>query len=133
MANTCSRESLSDDDAKSLLQTLLGWLVQFVQSHEGPLVMRKLCSTLVVYFLQFSASWTRCVKHLLYCLCMGRVVPYDALKEAPETSNLVQNITDKKATIVLWFASNLVEEVGKTDSNSMKQLSLPHIPMMAIV
>jgi hypothetical protein len=42
----------------------------------------------------------------------------------PETSQLIENITDEKATIVLWFASNLVEEVGKTDSSSMKQLSL---------
>jgi hypothetical protein len=91
--------------------------------------MRKLCSTLVAYFLQLSASWTRCVKHLMYCLCLGRVVPYDSLEEAPETSHLIQNINDEKATIVLWFASNLVEEVGKTDSNSMKQLSLRRIPL----
>lgn len=88
--------------------------------------MRKLCSTLVVYFLQFSGSWTKCIKHLTYCLCMGRVTPYDAIDEAPEEQQLVQNLTDKKATVVFWFASNLVEEVGKTDSTSMKQLSPPN-------
>lgn len=123
------RAALSEDDAKSLLETLLDWVVQLGNSHEGPLVMRKLCSTLVAYFLQFSASWTGSVKHLMYCLCLGRAVPYDGLEAAPETSQLIQNITDEKATIILWFASNLVEEVGKTDSNSMKQLSLAHIPL----
>jgi hypothetical protein len=86
--------------------------------------MRKLCSTLVVYFLQFSESWSRSVKHLLCCLSAGHVTPYCTIEEMPETSQLIESITDEKATIVLWFASNLVEEVGKTDSSSMKQLSL---------
>ena len=90
--------------------------------------MRKLCSTLVVYFLQFSDSWTRCVKHLMCCLSDGHATFYSAVEEAAETSQLIENISDEKATIILWFASSLVEEVGKTDSSSMKQLSLSHTP-----
>lgn len=90
--------------------------------------MRKLCSTLVVYFLQFSGSWTRCVKHLICCLSDGNATFYSAVEEAAETSQLIENISDEKATIILWFASSLVEEVGKTDSSSMKQLSLSHTP-----
>lgn len=116
-----SRGSLSEDDAKDLLQTLIGWLIRSVENREGPLVTRKLCSTLVVYFLQFSASWAKCVKHLMYCICIGQVAPYDALDESPDTHQLIQNITSEKATVILWFATNLVEEVGKTDSSSMKQ------------
>jgi hypothetical protein len=107
----------------------MGWLIRFVERHEGPLVLRKLCSTLVVYFLQFSASWTRCVKHVIYCLCLGQVLPYGTLEESPETTLLIENITSEKATVVLWFASSLVEEVGKTDSSSMKQLSLIRTPI----
>jgi hypothetical protein len=34
---------------------------------------------------------------------------------------LSQNLTDDKSLAVLWFAATLVEEVGKTDRNSMKQ------------
>lgn len=66
----------------------------------------------------------------MYCLCIGQAVPYEALEESPETALLVQNIPAEKATVVLWFASNLVEEVGKTDSNSMKQLSLADISVI---
>jgi hypothetical protein len=84
--------------------------------------MRKLCSTLVSYFLQFSMSWTRCVKHLMYCLCIKRAVPYnDALPESPDTAVLVAELSNEKAIAILWFASSLVEEVGKTDSSLMKQ------------
>lgn len=65
----------------------------------------------------------------MYCLCVGRVIPSETLENAPEVSQLVQNITDERATIVFWFASNLVEEVGKTDSTSMKQSGLRNIPV----
>lgn len=83
--------------------------------------MRKLCSTLVAYFLQFSESWTKCVKHLMYCLCINQPVSYSILQEAPETTVLVREISNERAIALFWFATSLVEEVGKTDSNSMKQ------------
>ncbi|TVY38169.1 Importin beta-like protein [Lachnellula subtilissima] len=115
-------QSLGDEDVQALLQTLVGWLVRCVENAEGPLVMRKLCSTLVSYFLQFSISWTRCVKHLMYCLCMKRAVPYDeALPESPDTAVLAAELSNETAIAILWFASSLVEEVGKTDSSLMKQ------------
>lgn len=34
---------------------------------------------------------------------------------------LAQNLPDDKSLAILWFSATLVEEVGKTDSNSMKQ------------
>jgi hypothetical protein len=114
-------KSLGDDDALALLQSLISFLIQSLAKGEGHLVVRKLCSTLVAYFLQFSMSWTRCIKHLMYCLCINEVVPLSALDEAPETTVLVQNISNEKAVALLWFATSLVEEVGKSDSNSMKQ------------
>ena len=84
-------------------------------------MVRKICSTLVAYFLQFSASWTRCIKHLLYCLSSGQIVPYEALDDAPATAVMIQSLSNEKAIAIIWFATTLVEEVGKTDSNSMKQ------------
>lgn len=90
--------------------------------------MRKLCSTLVAYFLPFSSSWTRCVRHLLYCLCKSQAMPYQSLSEAPDTPILIESLANDKAIIMFWFAATLVDEVGKTDSSSMKQLSefYPH-------
>jgi hypothetical protein len=54
-------------------------------------------------------------------------VPYSALENAPETSILIQNLPNAKTVAVFWFAATLVEEVGRTDSQSMKQLSLSYI------
>ena len=122
-ANELTRKSLGDDDARMVLQSLIGWLIQCLRNREGSLVLRKLCSSLAAYFLQFSISWTRCIKHLLFCLSIDQAAPYQALEGAPETSTLIQNISSEKAVVAFWFAASLVEEVGKTDSNSMKQLS----------
>ena len=115
---------MNDEDAQALLQTLISWLIQCMATSEGPLVLRKLCSTLVAYFMQFSMSWSRCIKHIMYCICTNQAHPYSSLEEAPDTTILVQNISEDQAVAIFWFAATLVEEVGKTDSNSMKQLSL---------
>lgn len=61
------------------------------------------------------------MKHLMYCLCMETAAPYDALSEAPESAALATELSNEKSIAILWFASSLVEEVGKTDSSLMKQ------------
>ncbi|RAL67764.1 hypothetical protein DID88_008494 [Monilinia fructigena] len=114
-------QSLKDEDAQVVLQRIIGWLVKCLNSGCGPLVVRKLCTTLVTYFLHFSGSWARCIAHLTYCLCLGEAVPYHKLEDAPAMTVLAQNLPDDKNLAILWFSATLVEEVGKTDSNSMKQ------------
>lgn len=126
------RKSLSDDDAQVLLQNLIGWLIRCLGNGEGALVVRKLCSTLVSYFLQFSMSWTRCIRHLLYCFCKNQAVPYQSLAEAPDTPILIENLSHDKAIVIFWFAATLVDEVGKTDSSSMKQLSEFRAPSLSL-
>lgn len=102
--------------------------MKFLSNGEGALVVRKLCSTLVAYFLQFSTQWTKCVKHLTYCLYRDQAMPYsEVMEEVPETAVMLQNMPSQKTVAILWFSGGLVEEVGKMDSNSMKQLSLPSI------
>jgi hypothetical protein len=118
------RKSLSEEDAQALLQNLIRWLLRCLESGEGNVVTRKMCSALVAYFLQFSDSWSRCVKHIMYCLCIGQAAPYDSLDGAPETAILLQNISSEKAVLLCWFAATLVEEVGKMDSTSMKQYDM---------
>jgi hypothetical protein len=110
---------LSEEDAKGLLGTLIGWLLRY--DSEQDYVKRKICSTLVAYFMQFPTSWNRCIKHLMCCMVANEVLPHDALESTPESTILVQNMTSAQAIPLFWFASNLVEEVAKTDSNSMKQ------------
>ena len=115
------RASLSSEDTEMLLQSLIGWLIQCLDGSVGPLVVKKLCSTLVTYFMHFSSSWTRCIGHLSYCICIGRAVPYQEACDAAEMITLIGSIPNSKALAMLWFTASLAEEVGKTDSNSMKQ------------
>lgn len=120
------RKSLSQEDAESLLETLISWLVRCVENSEGALVIRKLCSALVAYFLQFSTSWIDCVKHLVCCVYSGKLIPYASVHDQQDITSMVKGLSDLKAIAILWFAAALVEEVGKTDSSSMKQLSKPN-------
>ncbi|TAQ84155.1 hypothetical protein B7494_g7529 [Chlorociboria aeruginascens] len=117
--NTDSK-SLSEEDAQEVLQNLISWTIKFVANGEGPLVVRKLCSTLVTYFLQLSDSWKMCVKHLTYCLSVHQVVPPEGLEDNLDMINLIENLSVGARTIILWFATSLAEEVGKTDSTSLK-------------
>ncbi len=66
----------------------------------------------------------------MLCLFAEEALPYSALDDAQETAALVEDISKSqangsvpKSVALFWFAASLVEEVGKTDSNSMKQLS----------
>lgn len=118
----CYRKSLSEEDADDLLQTLINFLIKALNNNEGALVVRKLCSTLVAYFLQFSGRWTRCLNHLTYCLSKDQAVQYaEVIDTVPGTENLVESLSPQKVVALFWFSGGLVEEVGKMDSNSMKQ------------
>jgi hypothetical protein len=114
-------ESLSAVDAEILLNCLIGWLVRCLDEHASPLVIRKLCSALVVYFLHFSSSWTRCVQHIIYSLCTSESIPARAHEQAPSISVLVRKLPAGKALAALWFSTTLADEVGKTDANHIKQ------------
>jgi hypothetical protein len=118
---TWSSESLNPDDAVALLNRILNWLVLLSSRGAGPLVIRKICSTLVIYFLRFSSSWTKCVKHVIYSLSTCEIVPLLALDQAPETSVLLQRLGRDSTMVALWFSTILAEEVGKTDGNNIKQ------------
>ncbi|EPE34071.1 ARM repeat-containing protein [Glarea lozoyensis ATCC 20868] len=125
-------KSLGEEDVQALLTTLINWLIRCLEISEGQLVLRKLCSTLVVFFFQFSSSWQNCIKHLIYCVSVGSALPYESSQDAPDVQSMIQQLPDRKAVAIFWFASTLVEEVGKTDSNSMKQhkfhqLMLPNV------
>ncbi|RKF56630.1 Importin beta-like protein kap111 [Erysiphe neolycopersici] len=113
-------KSLSENDAQLVLITIIDFLIKWIDSGEGPLVGRKLCSALVTYFLQFPSSWSNCLRHLFYCFSSNKALPYSAFENTLEPGILIQALSDKKAKVIFWFASNLVEDLSKTDSSSMK-------------
>jgi hypothetical protein len=52
---------------------------------------------------------------------MKVALPYDSITEGLDVQVIVQDTPDTQATAIFWFASTLVDEVSKTDANSMKQ------------
>ncbi|KAK3357711.1 armadillo-type protein [Lasiosphaeria hispida] len=117
-----NRESanLSEDDTKELLQNIVGWTLQSLSDGSGAFVTKKLCSALVTHFIYFSHLWPHCLRQFLYCLDIERSVPVEALDEALETDIIVSKLNRQKLTVAIWFATALVEEIGKTDMNSPK-------------
>jgi len=112
--------NLSEDDAKELLQNIVGWVLGSMNDGTANFVIKKLCSALVTHFIYFSQLWPKCLRQLIYCLDVGRSVPIEALDEALQTSAVVGNLDARKMWVAIQFATALVEEVGKTDMNSAK-------------
>ena len=50
-------------------------------------------------------------------------MPYNAVAGAPDTPILIEGLSHEKAVVIFWFVATLVDEVGKTDSSAIKQLS----------
>lgn len=113
--------SLKEADATQLLYRLVEWLVQFTKSQESTLVIRKLCSALIAYYLRPSGAWKRCIRHLLVSFNAGQPIPFDQLSaQRTPISSLFNTLNGTQRQAILWFASGLVEEVNKADSASIQ-------------
>lgn len=113
--------SLNEADATQLLYRLVEWLIQLTKSHESALVLRKLCSALIAYYLRPSGAWQQSIRHLLISFNAGRPIVLDRLSaERSPTSSLVETLNGTQRPTILWFASGLVEEVNKADSASIQ-------------
>ncbi|KAH6671633.1 armadillo-type protein [Plectosphaerella plurivora] len=109
-------ESLQEGDALELLANLLSWLRASLVNGAGPMVVRKLTSALVTFFLHFPSLWRHCVRDLCAALSCS-----DATGQPISGSTGLESLDllDKhRLRVVLWFSSALVEEVGKIDSNT---------------
>ena len=115
-----SRDSLAEGQALQLLYQLIRWLTLRIKSNEGPLVIKKLCTALVAYFLQSSASWERCLLHLICSLSQGEPVDYAVMEsQHPDIASLVvTSLGPTHLLTAIWFATTLVDEVGRTSSES---------------
>lgn len=112
--------SLSDADAISLLDRLIEWLIRLVNTGESQLVVRKLCSSLIAYYLRPSVIWNQCIRHLVLSLNEGRVVPSNSLTQGPKTGPVAAKLSLPCLLAILWFAGSLVEEVGKANAASIQ-------------
>lgn len=110
--------TLSLEDAESLRQRLLTWLVRLVQTRDGPVVIRKVCSALVAQFLRSRTPWDRCLRHLLCCFAAGTVVGVEQTRQFHPTNDTFLKLDILELKSSLWFMTALLEEVGKTSSKA---------------
>ncbi len=97
------------------------------------MVTKKLCSTLVTFFLRPTVTWTRCVRHIICALSTGHEVHEESLDDFGPTIGIIQTLRPAQLKAALWFTSMLVEEVGKTEVDSQQQLvELKRKPWTAI-
>jgi hypothetical protein len=116
--------SIEDDDAQTILQTLVGWLLKSLENGSGAIVIRKLCTALVTHFIHFSHLWPLCVRDVLYCLHLNQSEALKDAKNAPPMDQLIAVLTPQKSVAAMWFATSLAEEAEKTDPKSTKYIGL---------
>lgn len=114
-------DSLGDEDARSALDKLIGWLLKCLEAGAGAIVIRKLCSALVTHFIQYSHVWPLCLRHVLLCLQNNQSA---VVQTQDSVQDVVRNLTPQKSVAVVWFATALAEEAEKTDPKSTKYISL---------
>ncbi|KAK6349593.1 hypothetical protein TWF696_005877 [Orbilia brochopaga] len=114
-------QSLSEQDALGLLDSLLTWLVRVVGAGFKPFIWRKICVTLVNYYIRFSNLWQHCVRHLV-CRFAGVTtgVQQDNLHVLPPTATLLAQLGNVPKTVIVGFTRTLIEEVGRIDSKNSK-------------
>lgn len=114
-------DALSDEDARSALDKLIGRLLKCLEAGAGAIVIRKLCSALVTHFIQYSHVWPLCLRHVLHCLQNDQSA---VVQTQDSVQDVVRNLTPQKSVAVVWFATALAEEAEKTDPKSTKYISL---------
>lgn len=110
--------TLAEDNAKQLLQSLIDWFLRSSTDGSMALVIRKLASAMVTFFIQFSHLWPDCVHHLLYCLDIGHAATREESRNAPD--DLLSRLSESRFLAALWFVTALVEDVSRLDMKSAK-------------
>ncbi|KAI0458355.1 armadillo-type protein [Xylaria acuta] len=117
-------ERLSDDDALSVLQNLITWLVNSLSDGSGRIVVGKLCSALVAYYIHYSHTWSKCIRHLIYSLHRNAAIPIEQVEGSLPLEPVIQELDTQRFLAASWFARALAEEITKVDTKSTKYISL---------
>ncbi|KXH59971.1 hypothetical protein CSAL01_08649 [Colletotrichum salicis] len=122
--NTERFSSLSKGDASELLQNLIGWFVRSLDDGSGAMVVRKLSSALVTFFLCFPTQWELCIRHLCFSLSEGVALSQDRVDETIDLSAVLQTLQPRSLQAALWFSGALIDEATKVEMNSAKHMGL---------
>ncbi|KAI1322816.1 armadillo-type protein [Xylariaceae sp. FL0255] len=109
-------EKLEDDHALSVLQSLVTWLIKSIEIGSG-LVIRKLCSALMTYFIHYSHTCPRFVNHILICLERTAYVHPQDIGDTSNMNHVIQSLDTSKLSTATFFATTLAEGAAQIDLN----------------
>ncbi|KAL6712789.1 member of the karyopherin-beta [Lecanora helva] len=108
-------------DTIALLYRLVGWLIRLIKAGESALVLKKLCSALVAYYLRPSSTLDQCVLHLIVSFREGFPCQLEQLGTvSPLDWSTIHALNELQAKTIMWFASGIVEEVSKANGASIQ-------------
>ena len=97
------------------------------------MVLRKICSTLVTYFIRSPTSWQHPLLHLAMSFEHGDAVQGPAPSDAVQTiTAILPALSEQQLMALMWFAATIAEDVGKVDSSTPSHARL-HTQMESIV
>ncbi|KAF2756159.1 ARM repeat-containing protein [Pseudovirgaria hyperparasitica] len=114
-----------EPSGETLLSGLVTCLIQFVNPinrHEPPFVIKKLCSTLVTFFCKPILNWSLCIRQLACSLYEGRYVEESMVSGLGNFMEIISHLTALQLQCVLWFATDLADEIGKLDGIESRKI-----------
>lgn len=118
-----SGSSLDEPHLDSLLTKLLDWFMHCVEGNDSPLVLKKLCSTLVTYFVLSNATWTTAIRHVLCCLQSRRALPMQTLEGFPPTKDLLLLLRPVQLQLLMIFVTDLAIDAAKIDHTQQSDVT----------
>lgn len=109
------------------------WIVRLVQQGESNMVLKKMCSTLVTYFIRSPILWRNPLLHLATSFQRGDAVDEPASDDNSQgVAGILPTLPANQLALLLGFAATLAEDVGKVDANTPAHAQL-HTEMESIV
>ncbi|TDZ28985.1 Importin beta-like protein [Colletotrichum spinosum] len=90
------------------------------------MVIRKLCSALVTFFLYFPKQWELCIRHLCCSLCEGVPASQESVLSLVNFSGFLGDADLRKLHAAVWFCGTLVDEAAKVEMNLATQCVKPN-------
>lgn len=97
------------------------------------MVLKKMCSTLVTFFIRSPSLWQNPLLHLAASFQQGDVVsdpvPSDGVRAIVD---ILPSLSAQQLIVLMWFSATLAEDVAKVDSNTPSHVRL-HTQMETLV
>ncbi|KHO00889.1 importin 13 [Metarhizium album ARSEF 1941] len=116
--------TLSEENARELLEHLIGWYRDSFEHYCGPLVPRKLSSALATFFIHFHQLWPSFVRHMSMCLVSRKYHDPLSLQSSVEISAVWGALDPDKLQAILWVVTSIVEDVIRVDWNTADRVQL---------